>query len=129
MPHTPIEFIFLDAKTAASDGNAFGNAQGMRYAKGVGANRNLYPWYMKIRMTAFDSVALGIVTFLIQDSPDNVTYTTRLTEVITIPASLKQSRGRLFKTSQKYVRVRVSALTGGSAPTADCYGTMGTYGV
>lgn len=128
MAHTPFDFIFQDAAIAAANGNACGNAQGMRYAKGAGANRNLYPWYMKIRMTAFDSIAGGTVTFLIQDSPDNVTYTTRLTETVTIPTAKKLSVSRLFKTAQPYVRVRVNAVAGGAAPTADAYGTLGSFG-
>ncbi len=129
MPHTPIDFQFQKAVTSAADGKIFANAQGMRYALGAGANQNLYPWYAKLRLIAYDSSSGGIVTFLVKDSPDDITYTTRVTKALTIPAALKISFGLLFKTSNPYVLVRISALSGGTTPTGSCYGTMGTYGV
>ncbi len=128
MPHTPIDFQFQKAVTSAADGKVFANAQGMRYALGAGVNRNLYPWYAKLRLIAYDTSNGGIVTFLVQDSPDDVTYTTRVTKALTI-ASLQTTFGLLFKTSNPYLRVRISALSGGTTPTGSVYGTIGTYGV
>ncbi len=129
MAHTPFEHSFLHAVTSANSGRSIWNAQGERYALGAGNNRNLYPWVFKVRLIAYDSSSGGTVTFLVQDSPDDVTYTTRLTEVLTIPALLKIARGRLFKTSQPCVRVRASAFAGGTTPTASAYGMLGTFGV
>lgn len=129
MPHTPFEHSFLHAVTAANSGRPIWNAQGERFSLGLGANRNLYPWVFKVRLTAYDSISGGTVTFLVQDSPDDVTYTTRLTEVLTIPALLKISRGRLFKTSQPCIRVRASAFAGGATPTASAYGMLGSFGI
>lgn len=126
MAHTPFIHSFQKNCTVAGNGRSIWNAQGEVFAQGAGNNRNLYPWVLTLKLIAFDSTAGGTVTFLVQDSDDDNTYTTRYTEVVTIPALLKTAKRRIFKTSKPCVRVRISALAGGTTPTGDCYGTLGT---
>ncbi|MES2531936.1 MAG: hypothetical protein V4636_12940 [Pseudomonadota bacterium] len=129
MPTTLPDLILFDGKTSTGAGGAIGNAQGMRYANGAGVNRNEYPVQMKVIVNLRDSTSGGTVTFAMQDSDDNSSYTTRTSVTLTIPTGAVMVRKAfIFKSSKPYVRANVTASSGGSAPTVDSYCTYGSLG-
>ena len=133
MPHTPPDLYMAYNQTANGAGFVLGNAQGGRYSRGAGVNRNQYPVIMKIRVRLEDSTAGASAAVAVQTSPDNVTWTTQYTfpaSSLTIGSALTatKSKGFTFKSGLPFVRLNMSGLTGGTAPTLYAYCTYGTWG-
>ena len=137
MASNPIPLIFIDQAAGAVAGHRIGNGEQMRFASAQGgakANQQGFSWYVKVYGSVQDASGGAAATILLQDSPDNVTYTTRATFTITTPASapfnaaICNGNGVLFKTNKRYFRVNLSALTGGTTPIVNSWGTVGGYG-
>lgn len=135
MPHTPPDLIMAWNQTANGAGLVLGvGGQAARYSRGAGVNRNQYPVPMKIRVRLEDSTAGASAAVAVQTSPDNVTYTTVYTfpaSSLTIGALLTANHAKLFtfKSGTMFVRLNMSGLAGGIAPTLYAYGTLGTVGI
>jgi len=137
MAANPFPIIFIDQATGTITGIPVGNGEQMRFASAQGGakpNQNRFSWYAKIYASFTDTATGGAGTFLIADSDDNSSYTTRATFTLTIPAAapynaaLMNGNGTLFKTNKRYLRVQLSALSGTTAPVINSWGTVGGYG-
>jgi len=137
MASNPIPLIFVDQIAAAAAGHRIGNGEQMRLASAQGGakpNQDGFSWYIKVYASLTDTATGGSATVQLQDSPDNVTYTTRATFTLTTPAAapfnaaLMNGNGTLFKTTKRYFRVNVSVMSGGAAPVLNSWGTVGGYG-
>lgn len=140
MPHTPPDVILAYAQTANGVGLAVGmGGSAVRYANAPAGsttklNQNKYPITAKIRVNISDSTAGGNAAVAIQTSPDNVTYTTVFTFTaaqLTVPATLTQSRARLFKfpSGTLFVRTNMTGVAGGTTPTVNAYMTLDRFGI
>ncbi len=133
MALNPLDLILLDNKGATGAGVPVGFATEMRYGVIGGAakpNQDQFPKKIKIFVLFSDSATGATGTLQVQDSPDGVTYTTRYSQPLAIPATAPYNQGKrfLFSTQKRYVRVNLSALAGGTAPKVNVYGTFGTFG-
>lgn len=132
MPTTLPDLILLDAKAATGAGSAIGIGEPMRYANGVGVNRNKYPVRFKARIQLKDTTTGATASVAIQGSDDNSSFTTIKTfslEIGTNDPNQVVVTG-LFKptTTYRYYRANVTALASGSAPVVNCYITLGSFG-
>ena len=123
---SPLDLILIDGATATGAGLAVGFGTEKRYGAGVGSttpNSNQFPKKMKVRVVLSDSSGGATASVQYQDSPDNVTWTTRYTQALTVPAAAPYSNahGFLFTTQKRYFRLNVSALANGTTPTVDAY--------
>ena len=122
----PFIAIYTYAQTGTGAGLVIGNGRSVKFGNGAGVNRNQYPWVQGFRVILTDSTSGGSATFQVQDSDDNSSFTTRYTYTATIAtgATMKSHRF-VFKTSKRFCRINISAISGGSAPTAYAYATLG----
>lgn len=133
MPHTPHEFVLLDAKAATGASDALGiGGSAMRYGnKGSTPNQNQYPVKFKVRCQLTDSTTGATATVKIQGSDDNSSYS----DIYSFPMSIASggpnavASGKVFVTSKRWIRANVTALAGGSAPAVNVYCMVGTLGV
>lgn len=134
MPLNPLDLVLLDNVTATGAGAGIGFATEMRYGTlGGGAskpNQNEFPKKMKVFIDFRDTVTGATATLAIQDSADGITYVTRYSQPLAIPAAAPFSQGKrfLFSTQKQYVRANLTALAGGSAPKVNAFLTAGTFG-
>lgn len=131
MPTTLPDLVLLNAKAATGAGSSIGFAERVRYGNGSGINRNGFPTRLKVRLVLADSTTGASATVVIEDSDDDVTFTTLTTYSMSIASTAPNSQMKdgLFVTSRKFIRANVTAIAGGSAPTVTGYCTLGAFGV
>lgn len=132
MPTTLPDLILLDARTAATAGDALGiGGAGMRYGnKLTKPNQDQFPIKFKVRVRLKDSTSGGSATVAIQTSPDNSVWTTVKSFALLVPSSSTQDMADGgFSTTKRWIRANVTAIAGGAAPAVDCYATVGSWGV
>lgn len=126
------DLILADAIATVTTGLVVGlGGEGMRYGNSSSVkNSNRYPHQFKVRVQLKDSTTGASSTVKIQESDDNSSYTDVHSFVMAIGTADPNavSTERLFKTTKRYVRLNVTAITGGSAPTVSAYMRLGTYG-
>lgn len=131
MALNPIDLIFQDGATGTGNGLAVGFGVEERYGNTTAKpNQNQFSKYLKFVTQFTDTATGGTATLIIEDSADNSSYTTRYTRTFTIPAAAPYKVGWrfLFKTKKRYVRARISAMAGTTAPKLNVYATVGTFG-
>jgi hypothetical protein len=128
MPTATPDVILNDAQTATGAGaGVVGFGERMRYAKGAGVNRNIYPKKFRVAAALTDSTTGATATLTVEGSDDASSWSTIGTMSLSlVSGSQKASSRKVFSTKKKYIRGNVSALSGGSAPTVDAYAVIGT---
>ncbi len=126
---TPPDLLLLDAATATGTGFVIAPAQGVRYGGDVDApNQNQYPVAFKVFATLWNTVSGATATVAVQDSPDNSTFTTLGSFVLTLGlGATQEGQALLFESDQPYLRANLTAISGASAKVSS-YLTFGTYG-
>ncbi len=125
--------ILQDAASATGNGLVIGFGEEMRYGNNVSApNQDQFWKPFKVRVQLKDTATgTATATVIVEDSADNSTYTTLATLTLTMTSGgpLSVGNAKLFKTKKRYIRARISALSGGTAPTVNCYCILGGGGV
>lgn len=124
---SPLDLILLDGVTGTGAGLAIGFAEELRYGNKLSVpNQHQVVKKLKVRCHAQDSATGAVFTVQYQDSPDNVTWTTRYTQTVTVAAAAPFTGGHsfLFSTKKRYFRLNVSALSGGVAPSLNAYASV-----
>jgi len=126
------ELIMQDAASGTGNGLAVGiGGPGMRYANSTSKlNSNRFPVKFKVRMQLVDTAAgTSTATVVVEESNDNSTYNTLATISLTnTTAALSVAKARLFSSQKRYVRARISAISGGTSPTLNAYMILGGGG-
>lgn len=126
------ELIMQDAAAATGNGIPVGiGGPGMRYANSLTKlNANRFPVKFKIRLQLMDTVAgTATATVIVEESNDNSSYNALATIVLlNTAAALASARARLFSSQKRYVRARISAISGGTSPTLNAYMVFGGGG-
>lgn len=126
MPDAVHDYCQLYAKTATGAGDALGiGGERVRYANGVGINRNGANLSFKARCWVQDSTTGATATVVVQESDDNATWNTLATLSYSLTGTI-QAHARLFSTKKAFIRFNITALAGGSAPTVYGYFTVPT---
>jgi hypothetical protein len=128
MPTATPDLVLNDAQTSTGAGaGLIGFGERVRYSKGAGVNRNVYPKKFRVAAALTDSTTGATATLTIEHSDDNSSWSTLGTMSLSLATgSQKGSSRKLFSTKKKWIRGNVSALAGGSAPTVDAYVVLGT---
>jgi hypothetical protein len=131
------ELILQDAAAATGNGLAIGFAEQMRFgtsSTGAKANQGRFPNKFSIQAQIKDTATgTASATLVVEDSADNVTYATLASITLTMAVADGLEKGlnnpRMFTTQKRYIRARLSALAGGTAPTVNAYAILGGGGV
>lgn len=126
------ELIMQADATATGNGIPVGFGVQMRfgtdYASGLKVNQDRNNTPFKVRMRLKDTAAgTASGTLIIEDSADNSTYATlaSIAFQMAVADGLSIGKARLFNTKKRYIRARVSAIAGGTAPSFDVYCILG----
>ena len=125
--------ILQDAASATGNGISVGFGEQMRYGNNVSApDQDQFPVPIKVRVQLKDTATgAATATVIVEQSADNSSFTTVAT-IVALMASggpLAVGHARLCKITKRYFRARISALSGGTAPTVNVYCILGGGGV
>ncbi len=129
------ELILQDAAATTGNGNSIGFAEQMRfgtdYTNGLKPNQDRNPTKFKVRMQLKDTVAgTATATVIVEESNDNSSFTTLASiTLLNTTAALSTGKARLFSTKKRYIRARVSAISGGTSPVLNAYAILGGGGI
>ncbi len=126
------ELIMQALATGTGNGIPIGFGVQMRFgtdfASRAKINQDMNPVPFKVRMQLYDTVAgTASGTIIVEDSYDNSTYATLATIAfqMAVADGLSIGKARLFTTKKRYVRARISAIAGGTAPGFNVYCILG----
>lgn len=140
MAHTPYDLIMHAGATTTATAPRVGiGGTGFRYGQSVTGlavankpNQNLANIYTKHFFTLSDTTTGGTCTVVVEDSSNDSSYTTLMTVTLTIAAGVGVAntiaKRLLLRSNRPFIRHRITAISGGSAPTLNSYFTLGTYG-
>ncbi len=129
------DLILQDAASGTGNGTAVGFASQMRYGNAaVKPNQNQFDTKFSVQIQIKDTAAgTAAATVIVEDSADNSTYATLASITLTMAVADGLAKGlnnpRRFTTKKRYVRARISAISGGTAPTVNAYMLLGGGGI
>ncbi len=126
------ELILQRLATGTGNGTAVGFGTQMRFgtdlATGLKINQDRFPVPFKVRFQMYDTVAgTASGTVIVEDSYDGTTYATlaSIAFQMAVADGLSIGKSRLFNTKKQWIRARISAITGGTAPGFNVYCILG----
>ncbi len=130
------ELIMQALATSTGNGIPVGFGEQMRFGTDFTSrakvNQDIFPTKFKVRMQLYDTAAgTASGTIIVEDSFDNSTYATlaSIAFQMAVADGLSIGKSRLFTTKKRYVRARISAIAGGTAPGFNVYCILGGGGV